>query len=158
MPDHALTAPFVRQVAESDRDAGRQLWGEYCGFYGVQLSNRVTASTWSRIASGQGPIFGLVAEDRAGALLGFCRYVCHPNTWSDQTVCYLEDLYVSQGARRTGLATRFISFLTDLGRQEGWYRLYWITNAYDQVARRTDHMRYELCSDARAKPHARLGA
>ena len=145
-------APLIRQVAKTDRDAWRKLWGEYCRFYGVQFPDRVTDATWSRIASGQGPIFGLVAEDRAGALLGFCHYVCHPNTWSDQTVCYLEDLYVSEGARRTGLATRFISFLTDLGRQEGWYRLYWITNAdneparkaYDQVARRTDHIRYEI--------------
>lgn len=152
MMDHALAAPLIRQVAEADRDAWRKLWGEYCGFYGVQLPNRVTDATWSRIASGHGPIFGLVAEDRSGKLLGFCHYVCHPNTWSDQTVCYLEDLYVSQGARRTGLATRFISFLTDLGRQEDWYRLYWITNAdneparkaYDQIANRTDHIRYEI--------------
>lgn len=97
------TAPLIRQVAKTDRDAWRELWGEFCRFYGVQLPDRVTDATWSRIASGQGPIFGLVAEDRAGALLGFCHYVCHPNTWSDQTVCYLEDLYVSQAARRTGL-------------------------------------------------------
>jgi len=142
----------IRQVAEPDRDAWCQLWGEYCGFYGVQLPNRVTDATWSRIAIGLGPVFGLVAEDQTGALLGFCNYVCHPNTWSDQTVCYLEDLYVSQGARRTGLGTRFISSLTELGRQEGWFRIYWFMNGdneqartvYDRVARRTDHVRYEI--------------
>ena len=144
--------PRIRQVAGPDRDPWRQLWGEYCRFYDVQLPDRVTDATWSRIASGQGPIFGLVAEDRAGTLLGFCHYVCHPNTWSDQTVCYLEDLFVSPGARRAGLGTRFISALTEVGRQEGWFRIYWITNgdneqarkAYDRVARRTDHVRYEI--------------
>lgn len=144
--------PLIRRVAEPDRDAWRQLWGEYCGFYGVQLPERVTDATWSRIASGQGPVFGLVAQGQGGALLGFCHYVCHPNTWSDQTVCYLEDLYVSQDARRTGLATRFIAALTYLGRKEGWFRIYWITNAgneqargvYDRLATRTDHVRYEI--------------
>jgi GNAT superfamily N-acetyltransferase len=118
----------------------------------VELPDRVTDATWSRIASGQGPIFGLVAEDQTGNLAGFCNYVCHPNTWSDQTVCYLEDLFVSETARRTGLGTRFIGFLTELGRREGWYRLYWITNedneparkAYDRVAKRTNHLRYEI--------------
>ena len=152
MPDHTSAHSLIRPVQEADRDAWRQLWGEFCRFYGVQLPTRVPDAAWSRVASGQGPIFGLVAEDQAGALLGFCHYVRHPNTWSDQTVCYLEDLYVSQGTRRTGLATRFISFLTELGHREGWYRLYWITNAgneparktCDQVVKRTDHMRYEI--------------
>lgn len=145
-------APLIRQVVEADRHAWRLLWAEYCGFYDVQLPDRVTNATWSRIASGHAPIFGLVAEGQGGTLLGFCNYVCHPNTWSDWTVCYLEDLYVSQGARRAGLATRFISALTDLGRREGWFRIYWITNAgneqarkvYDRVAKRTDHIRYEI--------------
>lgn len=97
-------------------------------------------------------IFSLIAEDESGTAVGLCNYVCHLNTWSDQTVCYLEDLYVSPDARRLGVGTKLISELTEIGRREHWFRIYWITNAdneqaraaYDKLATRTDHVRYEI--------------
>jgi GNAT superfamily N-acetyltransferase len=150
--DVTVPANGIRQAVESARNMWRKLWGEHCGIYCMQLSHRVIDATWSRIASGKGPVFRLVAQGQAGKLPGFCNYVCHPNTWSHQTVCYLEDLYVSPAIRRMGLATRFISALTDIGRRENSYRLYRVTKADNEAARRTydrratgtGYVRYEI--------------
>ena len=128
------------------------MWSQYCAFYDVSLDERVTASTWARIVAPSQAINGLIALGDDGQPLGICNYVCHPNTWSDQTICYLEDLYVAPEGRRAGIATAFIEHLTRIGKQENWARIYWITNdenvaaqtVYDRVAKRTGHIRYEI--------------
>ncbi|MEI7295562.1 GNAT family N-acetyltransferase [Paraburkholderia tropica] len=94
----------------------------------------------------------LIAHGEDGEPLGLCNYVLHPNTWSDQTVCYLEDLYVAPQGRRKGVATAFIERLREIGERENWFRIYWITNdaneaaqaVYDRIASRSGHIRYEI--------------
>jgi len=145
-------ALVIRPVTEGDRTTWLDLWAQYCAFYGVTLSQQVIVRTWQRIVSPHDSIFSLIAKDESGTAVGLCNYVCHPNTWSDRTVCYLEDLYVSPDARRLGVGTKLIGELTEIGRREHWFRIYWITNAnneqaraaYDKLAMRTDHVRYEI--------------
>ncbi len=87
-----------------------------------------------------------------GELLGFCHYVCHPHTWSERTIAYLEDLFVAPSGRRLGVATALIEHLKSLAQAQGWRRIYWITDTdnaaaravYDKLATRTDHVRYEI--------------
>lgn len=146
----------IRPISATDYDAWRSLWSMYCSFYQVSLDERVTDQTWKRINDSAVPIYGLVAYKMNGEILGFCHYVCHPNTWSDQTVCYLEDVFVAPSGRRLGVATAFIEKLKATGTEENWTRVYWITNeenvvaqaAYDRVAKRSGHVRYEISFDS----------
>ncbi|PTB30399.1 N-acetyltransferase [Paraburkholderia caribensis] len=145
----------IRSVTADDYVGWLQLWDMYCSFYHVNLDPRVTAQTWCRINEPTVPIHGLLAQAISGELLGFCHYVCHPNTWSDRTVCYLEDVFVAPVARRSGVATSFIEKLKSIGVDENWTRIYWITNGdniaaqstYDRVAKRSGHVRYEISLD-----------
>jgi len=142
----------IRPVVASDRESWLAMWSEYCAFYHVALAERITESTWRRIIAPDQPIHALISMDGDGKPLGICNYVCHPNTWSEQTVCYLEDMYVAPHGRQRGIATAFIQALTQLGREQNWFRLYWITNTdneaarivYERVARQTEHVRYEI--------------
>jgi GNAT superfamily N-acetyltransferase len=142
----------IRPASQDDQVEWLGLWQQYCAFYNVALPQRVVDATWQRIATPLEPIHCLIAADQTGRAVGFCNYVCHPNTWSDQTVCYLEDLFVHKNARRLGVGTRLINELVDIGRRENWFRIYWVTNidnlqaraAYDRLAKRTDHVRYEI--------------
>ncbi|QBR02375.1 GNAT family N-acetyltransferase [Paraburkholderia pallida] len=145
----------IRSVTADDYVGWRQLWDMYCSFYHVNLDPHVTAQTWRRINELTIPIHGLLAQSVGGELLGLCHYVCHPNTWSDRTVCYLEDVFVAPVARRMGVATSFIEKLKSIGVAENWTRIYWITNGdnmaaqatYDRVAKRSGHVRYEISLD-----------
>ena len=142
----------IRPASDTDRPHWLQLWQRYCDFYKVTLPSRVVDATWRRIVDPKEPVGSLVATGNNEAFLGFCNYVLHPNTWSDQTVCYLEDLFVSSDARRLGVGTKLINELTALGRREKWFRIYWITNsdnqegraAYSRLAQQTEHVRYEI--------------
>lgn len=146
----------VSPVTPQDYNAWLTLWHAYCAFYHADVAERVTEQTWRRINEPTVPIYGMLAKRADGDIVGFCHYVCHLNTWSDQTVCYLEDVFVSPAARRLGIATAFIERLKDIGHAQNWRRIYWITNAdnlaaqaaYDLVGKRTGHIRYEILLDA----------
>lgn len=142
----------IRPLQASDHTAWLAHWQVYCGGYDATLDPQVTAATWQRILDANAPIHGLAAVNDSGELLGFCHFVCHPHTWSAQTICYLEDLFVSASARRLGVASALIEHVRQLGIAQHWFRVYWITDAgnaaaqavYDKVATRTDYVRYEI--------------
>lgn len=133
MQDRQIT---IRAIEVADEDGWRVLWKDYCDFYQTDLAEAVTASTWGRILNPVEPLYALVAEDEAGTLLGFANYVLHPHTWSDQTLCYLEDLFVCEDARGNNIGHSLIKSLIQQGRERGWKRVYWHTNADNERARR----------------------
>ena len=147
----------ISPVSIADHQTWLSLWRAYCDFYEVALEDRITTRTWLRIIDPSEPVHSLIALSATGEGLGICNYVCHPNTWSDQIVCYLEDIFVAPAGRRNGIATSFIKSLQDIGNRENWRRIYWITNrdnvvaqaTYDRIAKRTGHVRYEISFENR---------
>jgi GNAT superfamily N-acetyltransferase len=93
-----------------------------------------------------------VACRDANKPIGLANYLLHPNTWSLQSVCYLEDLFVAPDDRGSGAGEALINGLVALGRQHGWQRVYWHTrdtnyrarSLYDRMVPRTDHVRYDI--------------
>lgn len=126
----------VRPLEASDRLAWRALWDSYCDFYGASLSEDVTNATWSRILDPASTIQGWGAFDGEGKLVGFAHTVLHPHTWSEKTLCYLEDLYVAPLVRGRDVGHSIITFLWRKAEEAGWGRLYWHTEATNVTARR----------------------
>jgi GNAT superfamily N-acetyltransferase len=133
----SLDSVTLRPPQPEDEGVWRGLWKDYCDFYGESVPEEITAGLWTRLLDESGTVRGLVATDAAGNLLGFAHYVLHPHTWSLQTLCYLEDLFVSPQARRKGIATLLINHLLELAREHGWRRVYWHTDTDNETARRT---------------------
>ena len=125
----------IRAALPSDEPVWRQLWDGYCDFYGADLPAEVTNRTWKRILDPDSAIMCVVAESE-GRVLGFAHCVVHENTWETQAVCYLEDLYVTPGARGQGVGGALLEWLRNAMRAEGWARLYWVTKADNAQARR----------------------
>lgn len=148
----------IRAPVETDRAGWFQLWEDYCRALGADLPLRVSESVWDRITAPADPVRALLAVGPGDEVIGFGNYVRHPHTWSEQQVCYLEDLFVAPRARRAGVGTALIRALKALGEQEGWFRIYWVTEtgnhaaraAYDALAERTDHVRYQIALGYRA--------
>ncbi|MEQ8268472.1 MAG: GNAT family N-acetyltransferase [Parvibaculum sp.] len=141
----------IRPFAAADRGGWDAMWAGYLAFYGTRLAPAVSDDTWARFLAPAPNHVGLIAEAE-GAALGFAHAIVHPGTWSPKPVCYLEDLFVSEGARGQGAGRALIDALADKGRAEGWLRLYWQTAAdnvtaqalYDRIGRRRDWIRYDL--------------
>ncbi len=94
----------------------------------------------------------VVAADSEDRVVGFVLYVTHSYSWSTRPVCYLLDLYVRPESRQQGLGRALIDALAEIGRKEGWLKIYWMTQAdnamaqalYDKVAERSPLVRYDL--------------
>ena len=94
----------------------------------------------------------LIAADPEDRAIGFAVYLTHPYSWSRRPVAYLLDLYVEPEARGAGLGTALIERLAEIGRDEGWLKIYWMTQAdnekahalYSKLAERSALVRYDL--------------
>ena len=101
------TPCIIRAALPSDEATWRQLWRAYCDFYDAQVPDEVIHRTWKRILDPDSQIMCIVAEVD-GQVYGFANCVVHENTWETQAVCYLEDLFVLDSARRRGVASALL--------------------------------------------------
>ncbi|MBY0408292.1 MAG: GNAT family N-acetyltransferase [Rickettsiales bacterium] len=152
-----MTAVSVRPVEAGDQERWMELWRSYNVFYGIDVPEEVTASTWERIMSGNHDMGCLVAcEWPYGAVLGFANFIVHPRTWSLNDACYLEDLYVDEAARGKGVGKLLCEAVKHMAERRGLSQVYWNTREsntparklYDQIATKDDFVRYVLPLEA----------
>jgi GNAT superfamily N-acetyltransferase len=130
-----MTTDFlIREARPGDRPAWQDLWQQYLVFYDADLPVDRTEVLWRRIFDPDDPVTCLVAESD-GAVVGIAHFFEHPDTWEDRPVCYLEDLFVDESHRRSGIATGLIDELRRRCRENGWPRLYWTTMTDNRRAR-----------------------
>lgn len=128
---------IVRPLQPSDETTWRELWRQYCTFYGQTLAPETTATLWARLLSPAMVIHGAGAvRADTGELVGVAHYVLHPHTWSEKTLCYLEDLFVAPEARGQNVGHTLISHLVAMAKEHGWGRVYWHTEMGNTPARR----------------------
>lgn len=146
-----MTDTEIRYATPEDEAAWRALWADFAAFYEVILPEEVTAATWARILDPVHPM-GLRLALVDGTIRGFALHVSHASSWSPGDDCYLEDLYVAPEARGHGLGRALIEDLRGLCRENGWSRLYWMSDRdntraralYDSITPDDNHVRYRL--------------
>ncbi len=142
---------ILRDAAAADHTQWLGLWAQYLAYYKLDLPPAVTARTWARLMDPTCPMQARLAVD-GDHVLGFAIHLHHCSSWVMGDDCYLEDLFVSPDARKTGVGGALIDDLVALSREKGWHRLYWHTDQDNTTARRlydrftpTDgHIRYRL--------------
>lgn len=124
----------VRPVGEDERAAWDPLWDGYLTFYKTVLPHNVSDVTWQRLHDPAEPIFilGAYAGDK---LTGFAHYLFHRSTWAPNWYCYLEDLFVADGARGLGAGRVLIEAVCEKARLAGANRVYWLTHETNAQAR-----------------------
>lgn len=90
----------IRRINGDDKAQWLALWQGYLDFYRADVAPQVTDRTFERLGQDE-QVYGLVAQDADGQLLGLMNLVFHPSTWSAVGYCYIEDLYVSPQAAAT---------------------------------------------------------
>ena len=144
-----MTNLLLRQPVETDRAHWNELWNGYLRFYRAKLAPAVTETTWTRLLDPAEQPHGLVAEID-GKLVGLAHYLFHRSAWTVGDFCYLNDLFVSEGARGHGAGRALIEAVYAKADEHGAERVYWLTqefNAdaralYDTLARRTSFIQY----------------
>jgi ribosomal protein S18 acetylase RimI-like enzyme len=141
-----------RELRSEDKNRWQELYESYLEFYETSFEQSAKDLVWERLLSGT--IRGLAA-DAGGQVVGIAHFHFQTNTWSEIGHCYLEDLYVDPGHRGKGIARALIENIEEVAKSAGCSEMYWITRAtnttaqalYDQVATKTDFLRYEIKFD-----------
>lgn len=143
---------IVRDFSHADIDSWCIMWRDYLKFYQTDLTQEVTMHTVNKLLSNDENIGCLVVCDVQNNPIGFLTYIIHFNTWEINPVCYLEDLFVDDNYRKTGVAKLLLNRLKEIGISKNWSRIYWLTKPnntvarifYDKIAKSEDWARYIL--------------
>jgi GNAT superfamily N-acetyltransferase len=109
----------------------------------------VTEVTWQRFLDDVEPVHALVAEE-GGALIGFAHYLFHRSTARLNSICYLQELFTAETARRRGVGRALIEAVCARAQAAGASRVYWHTHEnnataralYDKIATLTSFVQY----------------
>lgn len=127
----------VRPVQQKDFAKWKPLWEGYNAFYGRKgeraLRDAITDMTWSRFFDGYEPMHALVAENE-DQLLGLTHFLFHRSTISLGPVCYLQDLFTVEAARRRGVGRALIEEVYRCAADAGCSRVYWNTHKTNKTA------------------------
>lgn len=143
--------PTLRDVYLEDHDRWTELYRAYRAFYRLPVDEDAVERTWTWVSTGRHQLFGLVAIDSSGRVVGLAnlRRFARPSTGT--IGLYLDDLFVDPAERGNGNATALIAEATRLAREEGMSVVRWITSGdnevarrvYDRVARLTEYVTYD---------------
>jgi GNAT superfamily N-acetyltransferase len=149
MPSRRVSAYEIRPIRLDERAEWESLWLSYQAFYKVLISDQTTAVTWARLHDPAEPmeVLGAYLDER---LCGIVHYLFHRSCWTTGDYCYLQDLFVAEGARNLGLGRALILAVEDRARAAGASRIYWLTHEtnadarvlYDRLAERPGFIQY----------------
>jgi GNAT superfamily N-acetyltransferase len=139
----------IRPVRADERTDWEPLWKGYQTFYKVAISADVTAVTWARLHDPLEPM-GVIGAYVDGKLCGIAHYIFHRSCWTIGDYCYLQDLFVAEGARNLGLGRALIAAVEVKARTAGASRIHWLTHEtnadarvlYDKLAERSGFIQY----------------
>lgn len=135
MPGDSRADVLIRDAEAGDHADWLALWQGYLDFQGSTLAPKVTANVWQGIMEPARRYRARLAVMN-GKVCGFAIHLPHLSTWSINPDCYLEDLFVAEGARGIGLGRALIDDVLTIARAHGWERLYWMTGTDNLRARR----------------------
>ncbi len=129
-----LNSLGVRPIEAGDKGTWLELWNGYLDFYETDLTEDQTQLTWSRLLDPEFNMEGFVIDSENG-IFGFAHYLFLPSTWTPVDYCYLEDLYVKEGARGAGAGRSLIDAVIAAARAKSSGRVYWTTQENNARAR-----------------------
>lgn len=140
---------IIRPLRVDEREAWEPLWAGYLKFYKATVPPETTDVTWRRFHDDAEPMYvlGAFVDDK---LTGIVQFLYHRSCWTVGDYCYLQDLFVNEGARGHGVGRKLIEAVYERAKADGASRVHWLTqfeNAraqilYDEVADRSGFMQY----------------
>ncbi|GLX12722.1 N-acetyltransferase [Pseudomonas straminea] len=139
----------ILAVAADDHDAWLHLWQGYQRFYATEIPEATTALTWQRFLAADEPMHAALAW-QDGRAIGMVHWIFHRSCWTEGNYCYLQDLFVDEQVRGSGIGRALIEHVYAQARQAGASRVHWLTHEsnttamqlYDRIAERPGFVQY----------------
>lgn len=142
----------IRPVKRADRGEWNGLYQGYAAFYNVIQTQEMRDIVWSWLMDESKEVYGLVAVDAAGKMVGLTHFRSYARPLSASIGGFLDDLFVDPNARGSGAAEALIDAVKAEGQKRGWTVIRWITaednyrarGLYDRLAERTKWVTYDI--------------
>ena len=139
----------IKAVDCNDFDIWLPLWKGYQRFYKVDIPLSVTRQTWARFSDPAEPMHAALATS-GGQALGLVHSIYHRTTWATGDDCYLQDLFIAEDARGSGIGRALIEHVYADAKRRGVSRVHWLTHEtnhnamqlYDRIADRSGFIQY----------------
>jgi GNAT superfamily N-acetyltransferase len=139
----------IKAIDQNDFDLWLPLWKGYQRFYEVDIPFSVTLQTWARLLEPMEPMHAALAMS-GGHASGLVHSIYHRSTWTTDDYCYLQDLFVADDARGSGIGRAPIEHVYADAKRCGASRVYWTTHEfnhnamqlYDRIADRSAFIQY----------------
>lgn len=118
-----MTAISVRGATADDAALLLQLIRELAAYERAPDAVSATEADLRRHGFGPEPRFEALIAAIAGEPAGFAVFSPRFSTWLGRPSLYLEDLYVREWARRTGVGRRLMARLAAIALERGWGRI-----------------------------------
>jgi GNAT superfamily N-acetyltransferase len=126
----------IRPLQAGDEAEWRRLWTLYLQYYESEVSQEVYSTTFARLLSGDDNEFSGLIALHGGQPVGLTHYLFHRHCWSVENVCYLQDLYVDESRRGTGVGRALIEAVYAAADEAGCPSVYWLTQHFNEAGRR----------------------
>jgi len=126
----------IREATPADVNAIHEMIVELAVYEKEPDAVLATPEDLERNLFGDSPaLFGHVAEDAEGNVVGFALWFLNYSTWLGTHGIYLEDLYVKPDARGEGHGIALLSTLASICVERGYRRLEWWVLDWNTPAR-----------------------
>lgn len=109
----------VRLATEQDASTIHALIVDLARATGLREKVTSKPEHFARHAAGERPAFQAFIAEREGQALGLCLFFYSFSSWRGELGVYVQDLFVSDAARGSGLGRRLIRDTARLGKQRG---------------------------------------
>ena len=116
-------------------DAWRAHYLRYAAALGEHADDAIAATVWSWLLARTHGVEGLLAIGDGDQLAGFVHFRPFPRTLDGNEACFIDDIWVDEAHRSTGLAQALIDRVRTTAHERGWTHVRWVTDARNARAR-----------------------
>jgi GNAT superfamily N-acetyltransferase len=137
-------------------EAWRAQYLRYAAALGERADDAVATTVWSWLLRRTHGVEGVLAV-AGDELTGFAHFRPFPRTLDGNEACFLDDVWVTESHRGTGLAEALIERVRTIARERGWTHVRWVTDArnararalYDRIAEDAGLVTYRVAASGR---------
>ena len=122
-------------VTPRRHEAWRAHYLRYSAALGEHADDAIAATVWAWLLARTHGVEGVLAIGDDGELAGFVHFRPFPRTLDGNEACFIDDLWVTEEQRGTGLAEALIDRVRATARARGWTHVRWVTDAKNARAR-----------------------
>jgi ribosomal protein S18 acetylase RimI-like enzyme len=126
----------IEPISPRRYDEWRRHYGRYAEALGEPVDDAIATTVWSWLLARTHGVEGLLAIDEADRVAGFVHFRPFARTLHGNEACFLDDLWIDEPRRGSGLAEALIDAVCTIARERGWTEVRWVSNEDNARARR----------------------